>query len=248
MSNIIGSNFGQVKFQRKNRVTPLRGFASKVKIHEEEIPVSPDIIFRRISYIKKSDEEFKKYFEFELAPYPLSIFDEKGMRKTKKLVFYDLFNPVTDVNFENAFYLIDGGFLLHRVVWQTREQFSSILNKYVDYVKQYYKSGATIVFNGYPNHLTKSTKSAERYRRARRYEAANVLFDETMCVTMSQEQFLSNDANKQRLIFILQEKLENENFIVKQAVEDADTLIVRSAIELSNNTECVFMVGEDIDL
>lgn len=34
---------------------------------------------------------------------------------------------------------------------------------------------------------------------------------------------------------------------MKQAVEDADTLIVRSAIELSNNTECVVMVGEDID-
>lgn len=80
-------------------------------------------------------------------------------------------------------------------------QFSSILNKYVDYVKQYYKSCATIVFDGYPNHLTKSTKSAERYRRARRYEAANVLFDEKMCATMSQERFLSNDANKQRLIY-----------------------------------------------
>lgn len=26
MSNVIRSNFGQVKFQRKNRVMPLRGF------------------------------------------------------------------------------------------------------------------------------------------------------------------------------------------------------------------------------
>jgi len=71
ISNIIGSKFGQVKFQRKNRVMPLRGFTSKLKIHNEEVLVSPDVTFRRISYIKKSDEEFKKYFEFELALYPL---------------------------------------------------------------------------------------------------------------------------------------------------------------------------------
>jgi len=47
---------------------PLRGFTSKVKIYDEEIPVSTDVIFRRISYMKKSDEEFKEYFKFELAP------------------------------------------------------------------------------------------------------------------------------------------------------------------------------------
>jgi len=65
---------------------------------------------------------------------------------------------------------------------------------------------------------------------------------------MSQEQFLSNDANKKRLIFFLREMLENENFIVKQSIEDVDTLIVRSTIEIANSAECVFMVGEDTDL
>lgn len=53
MSNIIGSNFGQVKFRQKDRVKLLRGFTSKLKNHDEEIPVSPDVIFRRISYMKK---------------------------------------------------------------------------------------------------------------------------------------------------------------------------------------------------
>lgn len=64
---------------------------------------------------------------------------------------------------------------------------------------------------------------------------------------MSQEQFLSNYANKQRLIFILRIKLENKNCIVKQTVEDADTLIVHSTIEISNSTERIVMVGEDTD-
>lgn len=82
---------------------PLRGFTPKLEIHDEEIPVSPEVIFRRISLIKKLDEEFKKYFEFELAPYPLSLFNGKGMRKTKKSVFYYLFNPVTDLILKTLF-------------------------------------------------------------------------------------------------------------------------------------------------
>jgi len=127
------------------------------------------------------------------------------MRKTKKSVFYDLLYPVVDVSFENTVYIIDGGFLLHRVVWQTRETFSLIQNKYVEYVKKYYNIGATFVFDGYLDDETKDTKSVERYQRAKRYGVANVLFGETMCVTTSQEQFLSNYANKQRLISILRQ-------------------------------------------
>ncbi|GBL81465.1 hypothetical protein AVEN_143735-1 [Araneus ventricosus] len=30
-----------------------------------------------------SDAELQKYFEFELAPFPLSLFDEGGLRKTR---------------------------------------------------------------------------------------------------------------------------------------------------------------------
>lgn len=57
----------------------------------------------QISLLKKSDEEFQKYFEFELAPFPLSLFDEAGLRKTRKSAFYDIFSPVTDfVHFHSA--------------------------------------------------------------------------------------------------------------------------------------------------
>ncbi|GBM95131.1 hypothetical protein AVEN_260201-1 [Araneus ventricosus] len=36
-----------------------------------------------MSPLKKSDAELQKYFEFELAPFPLSHFDEGGLRKTR---------------------------------------------------------------------------------------------------------------------------------------------------------------------
>ena len=49
------------------------------------------ILFKRISFIKRSDAELEKFLEFELTPYPLGLFDEKGVRKTQKLSFYPNF-------------------------------------------------------------------------------------------------------------------------------------------------------------
>lgn len=186
-----------------------------------------------------------------MAPYPLSIFDETGMRKTKKSVFYDLFSPVSNPpNLAGSAIAIDGGFLLHRVVWQSKEIFSTILSKYVDYVKQYYNPATTtIVFDGYPDEASlKSTKSAERLRRKSKHSSANVVFTETMTATMPKEQFLSNDNNKERLISMLREKLVQQGFEVRQAVEDADTLIVNTAIQVAENFATVIIIGEDTDL
>ncbi|GBL90477.1 hypothetical protein AVEN_179406-1 [Araneus ventricosus] len=87
---------------------------------------------RRISLLKKSDSELQNYFEFELAPFPLTLFDEGELRKTSKSVFYYLFFTATDVHFTPACSVVDGGFLLHRVLRQTKEPFSFILKKLVD--------------------------------------------------------------------------------------------------------------------
>jgi len=52
-----------------------------------------------------------------------------------------------------------------------------------------------------------------------------------MKVPISQEKFLSNRLNKNRFIFTLIQKLENVNIILKQTQDDADVLIIETAIE-----------------
>ena len=64
----------------------------------------------------------------------------------------------------------------------------------------------------------------------------------------NQSRFLSNERNKSRLITILKQRLLTEGFVVKQADEDADTLIVRTAVEASYGCDLVAIVGEDVDL
>ncbi|GBL96093.1 hypothetical protein AVEN_104329-1 [Araneus ventricosus] len=173
---------------------------------------------------------------------------QRGQRKTRKSVFYDLFSTTTVVHFTSACYVVDGGFLLHRVLWQAKESFSFILKKYVDYAKKHFNGGASIFFYSYPEDAEKSTKSVERIRRRKKHIAGYVMFDESKSATMPQEKFLSNDKNKQRLINMLWVKFQKEGFVVKQAQEDADYLIVKSALDMEKSSQFVVVVDEDIDL
>jgi len=119
----------------------------------------------------------------------------------------------------------------------------------LSYVKRYYQPHSIIVFDGYPEDATmKSTKCAERLRRQQKQSSVDFIFDITMRATVSQEKFLTNDSNKSRLITLLSDKLQSAGLITKQAYEDADHLIVTTAMEVSQDYQAVFIIGEDIDL
>lgn len=47
---------------------------------------------------------------------------------------------------------------------------------------------------------------------------------------------------------MLRRKLEREGFLVRLAVEDADRLVVTTAIDIAQTSESVAIVGEDTDL
>ncbi|GBM48840.1 hypothetical protein AVEN_21622-1 [Araneus ventricosus] len=78
--------------------------------------------------------------------------------------------------------------------------------------------------------------------------SSEVMFDETMIPTVSQEKFLANPKNKDRLISILKNKFYSLNMTYKKADEDADCLIVNSVLALAPTHMSVVVIGEDIDL
>lgn len=67
-----------------------------------------------------------------------------------------------------------------------------------------------------------------------------------MTVTVSQESFLSNQSNKTRFIEHLTAVLKRDKFEVRQAVDDADLLIVTTALEQSFKTPVI--IAEDVDV
>lgn len=78
-------------------------------------------------------------------------------------------------------------------------------------------------------------------------QSAAILFTDNMPITIRQERFLTNGKNKAMFIQALTGYLEHAGIVVNHAVADADTLIIRTAIDLSRNKNVV-VVGTDVDL
>ncbi|GBN73850.1 hypothetical protein AVEN_60144-1 [Araneus ventricosus] len=75
-----------------------------------------------------------------------------------------------------AVYIIDGGHLLHRVIWKRGSTFSSVCDNYVTYVRTKYKSTALIIFDGYPeNETVGGNKCAEWARRTQKQMSSEVI-------------------------------------------------------------------------
>ena len=62
--------------------------------------------------------------------------------------------------------------------------------------------------------------------------------DETV-LTVSQQSFLGNSSNKAGLIKLMSPKLTADGHTVKQAVSDADTLIIESVLEIASEGKSV---------
>ncbi|KAJ8893879.1 hypothetical protein PR048_006480 [Dryococelus australis] len=65
---------------------------------------------------------------------------------------------------------------------------------------------------------------------------------------MSKEKFRANPKNKGRLISMTIDKFSSADITCKQAKEDADTLIVNTALSLAPSSETVIVVGEYVGL
>lgn len=248
INRIACGDFGTVKFKRCDRVQPLAVMTSAIQVHNELIPINPTSLFQRMTVAKHSEEQLEKFLTYDLGPFSLTLFDN-GLRKGTKSTLYKAFKPLTNKQLSNQIqYVIDGGFLLHRVLWTMNQTFSCIYDNYVEYVKSKYQSNAVIVFDGYPEGQDGGTKSAERIKRSRKLASVDILFDDTMMPTVSKERFLANIKNKNRFISMLITRFSSAGITCKQAKEDADTLIVNTALELSPTNETVIIVGEDIDL
>ena len=86
MNRIIVGDFVSVKFHKKDKVLSLKAVNSSVKIDNDVVRIDPTLIFQRISLNIQNKTDMHKFLEAELAPYPLSLFDEGGMPIGRKII------------------------------------------------------------------------------------------------------------------------------------------------------------------
>lgn len=253
MESMIGQNAANISLSTVYKVKNLAAAKRGIHVHNDDfVSVDSYLLFQRISVLLNGNEELtRKAFGYELSPFPLSLFDEHGlMRTTPKSELYKIFKTfiLSESLLKTCVFVIDGGWLLHRVIWPHGKTYGEIFNVYLMYIFKHFGQSATIVFDGYDNEHV-GTKSYERYRRREKNVAADVEISPEILVTVKQNKFLSNVANKMKFVQLLAAFLENSGLCVKIAIEDADALIVRTAINVKQlNSNPVAVVGNDVDL
>ncbi|GBN80367.1 hypothetical protein AVEN_190499-1, partial [Araneus ventricosus] len=110
IKSLIGSNFGDIKQSKKNVVLPLASVSSAIQMNNETVVVDPLIIFQRTTITKKNDEDVADFLKYELSPFPLSPFNEGGMRKSRKSSLYDAFPEESSaiIDFKSSIKVVDG--------------------------------------------------------------------------------------------------------------------------------------------
>lgn len=253
MKEIEGNNFADLKVKRKNKVKTIAAVASSITVRSEDVAINPDQLFNRVICISQGTQNFKQYFQYELSPYPLSLFENnKMLRKGTKSSIMKIFDKwrvseEEQENLINKIHVIDGGYLLHSIVWPSRETYDNIVNSYVTHVIQRYGKECFVIFDGYPEYPT--TKGIEHIRRGNK-TSPQINFTIGMVCSVNQNEFLANPKNKQKLIDFIVLKLTNEHISATVAEDDADVDIIQKAISVSksHNQSSVIVIGQDTDL
>ncbi len=190
------------------------------------------------------------FFKPELTKTPASLFKGVVMRKTQKsLLLKVLFPDVANVKNENSHSfettVVDGGALIHRVRWAKDTSFSKIAFTYFDYIRKNY-SNPTVVFDGY-EHAT--TKDHERMRRNSIPQSSLTAIVPENSVPYTQSRYFSLEANKKEFVKFLSGYLLSRGVCVVNCPGDADSEIVRIAINAaSQNVGTTAVVADDTDI
>lgn len=255
MASMEDKNGDNISLSNVNKVKNLGAAKNKVHIGDEEyVAVDASLLFQRISIVIRGNTDLTRTaLRYELSPCPLSLFDKHGfMRKTPKSELYKVFksiniqNPVEFINHHIP--VIDGGWLLHQVSWPHGYKYVQIFDIYLRYIKSHFGTNAFIVFDGYDKDNI-GVKSYERFRRKEKNMAADLDFTPEMLNPLTKAKFLSNIANKKKFVDFLTSFLNSNNINVQIAREDADILIVKTAIQIKERTNNqVIVIGNDTDL
>ena len=241
-----GKRFSDIHLQRRDNIKSLATVFKSVKVKDQHLTINPNQLFHRIVCVSKSRDDLASYLKYELAAKPPSLFDEYSVRKgTKSTLTLVIEAMVTCENIPppRAVYAVDGGYLLHHVIWQRPATFSQICAHYTSFIISKFGE-AHIVFDGYNMH---STKDEEHIRRRHAQLSRDVVVENHKVVPVSQQEFLAN-GNKKALIRLLTIHLETAGCKVYQAEADADRLIVSTAISLYESERESIIVGEDADI
>jgi hypothetical protein len=251
MSKMDELAFADVVLKKADQIKTLASLAKKMKVSQTNAVADNSLLFNRLlvimSRLKTTDLEI--YFQYELTTVPTALFTDHGMRKTNKAALTkELRKNLKKTPMLNELpqmHVIDGGCLLHRVIWAETGTYADIAKLYVNFVRKHYGESCIIVFDGYNS--GPSVKDQEHVRRAKNCSPV-IDLNESNPIYKNQSAFLMNARNKQSLVQLLSVYFQQQNYEVRHAENDADTVIVGCAIQLARQLIPVTVIADDTDV
>ncbi len=175
-----------------------------------------------------------------------TLFDSSQLRfQANKYVLADALLKVTSNQITeptgNVQFVLDGGALLHHIIWPHGVTYDRIYQLNIDYVAKIYRKH-TVSFDGYQD--GPCTKDATHLRCSGTHIGVTVHFTENMVLKPNKDEFLANKTNKQLFMNLLSERLEQSGSVISHAQQDADLLIVRTTVH-SAEVKDTILVGDD---
>ncbi len=240
LEKMVGQSIFSYSYKRSSKAKTL-ATATAVKIGDEQT-IDPALLFQRFLVVSRTgDLSLDDVMSYELCPFPPALFEAKNLlRKAdkpqlaesiRKHVSESSTNVVTDAIPVTEHYVLDGGSLLHRLKWTEGSTYSSIATTYASFTVRHY-GNATVVFDGYDGGPSHQSNTHQRRSRSQ-HQTVNVT-DATEFVG-KKEEFLSNDKNKQAIINLISDGLQQAGCHVIHAKGDADVDIVQAAVSMSSN-------------
>jgi len=198
------SPYSEVVLRKADGAVLLSALVKKMTVSRKQTQIDPNVLFTRLLFIlqrpdsnddhEKTSRKMEAYFACELTPLPCALFNDGCMRKTNKSLLAHHLRGLADTiktPAQTESWVIDGGYLLHKVKWKPGSTFGHVIEQYALYVQQHFANDVTVVFDGYESRP--SIKDHEHLRRARKSSPV-FNFDDTTNIYSDQESFLANKA------------------------------------------------------
>ena len=213
-----------------------------ITIENESIHIQPPGLFSRLLALVDRSENMEEYFEYEFIQEPTSLFKDQPLRKPNKSNLAKIIteDAISLDTIPPSKIVIDGGALLHQVWWRKGATYNEIFHQYSEYLNLKHGFYA-IVFDGYDN--GPSSKDHEHMRRSE--TTASFVKIDLHASVVHQLTFLSNEKNKSQFIHLLSDHLHSCGFNVHQSQSDADTLLVKCALDLTLSGYETTVIADD---
>ena len=170
LAKMIGKTLSEFIPRRVDQCVLMTARSTRIG-DEKHANIDPALLFQRLLTVASRFEKDEcSFFKYELCSHPLALFDKNCQFRNadkhefaKAIALLANYDPLKCFieHLESVRYVLDGGALLHRIVWKKNETFLDIYDRYYKYIVIKY-GDAIIVFDGYTGPSTKDMAHLKR--------------------------------------------------------------------------------------